>query len=63
MAEPLPVAEWPPFLTPLPDLLPWLEQETQRRAPEGLEVFRHLLSLRWLVLAELGRAAPTATPR
>jgi hypothetical protein len=63
MPEPLPVAGWPPFLTPPADLLPWLEQETQRRTPEGFEVFKHLLSLRGLVLAELARAAPAAQPQ
>lgn len=59
----MPDALWPPFLTPLPELLPWLEQEAKRRAPEGIDVFRHLTSLRWLVLAELDRPAVPEPPK
>ena len=52
-----PAVAWPGFLTPLPELMVWLEQEAKRRTPEGMGVFKHHVSLRWLVLAELERLA------
>lgn len=57
MAE-LPV--WPSFFTPPAELLGWLEEQ-RRLHQRDPAMCRHLLALRWLVLAELDRTAPAAT--
>lgn len=56
MAEP--TAPWPGYLTPPGELWAWLQQEALRRQKEGEPTWRHLATLRWLVLAELDRTAP-----
>lgn len=54
--------EWPALFTPPADLLGWLDE--QRRLHQRDEVTcRHLLTLRWLVLAELDRTAPDPPPK
>lgn len=54
---------WPRFFTPAEDLRAWLQQVSQQH-PGDTAVQRHVLTLRWLLLAELDRAAPPpASPK
>ena len=53
---------WPGFFTPPEALAHWLRVQAQVHRGDK-EVQRHLLTLRWLVLAELDRSAPPAPPK
>lgn len=53
---------WPATFTPPAALLGWLD-ELSRQRHVGPEAKRHLLTLRWLVLAELDRTAPEPPPK
>jgi hypothetical protein len=48
---------WPALFTPPAELLGWLEEQ-RRLHQRDPAMCRHLLTLRWLVLAELDRTAP-----
>ena len=48
---------WPATFTAPAQLLGWLDEQA-RQHPHEPVVRRHLLTLRWLVLAELDRTAP-----
>lgn len=55
---------WPRFFTPPDELALWLRAQGQQHRGDPV-VQRHLLTLRWLLLAEADRSAPTppAPPR
>lgn len=62
MPTPPELPPWPRLFTPPAALLGWLDE--QRRLLQGDPVAcRHLLTLRWLVLAELDRTAPEPGPK
>ena len=61
---PLDPAPWPRLLTPPEELLAWLSRDRQRLTNNGdARLARHVNTLRWLVLAELGRSVPEARER
>jgi hypothetical protein len=51
------VAELPAWLTPPAELRGWLDDQARQHQKDPV-VQRHLLTIRWLVLAELDRTAP-----
>jgi hypothetical protein len=53
---------WPTLFTPPAELLGWLEEQ-RRLHQRDPAMRRHLLTLRWLVLAELDRTAPAFTSK
>lgn len=48
---------WPALFTAPHDLVGWLDDQARLHQKDPA-VYRHLLTLRWLVLAELDRTSP-----
>lgn len=53
---------WPALFTPPAELLGWLDEQARRHQRDP-ELRRHLLTLRWLLLAELDRTASEPPPK
>lgn len=53
---------WPHLFTPPADLIGWLDDQARQHQKDPA-LRRHLLTLRWLVLAELDRTAPAPPPQ
>ena len=58
-AAPAAPAPWPAMFAPAGEVLAWLNRQRPAAASEK----RLLLTLRWLVFAELERTAPEPVPR
>ncbi len=48
---------WPKLFTPPGELVGWLDDQSRQHQKDPVTT-RHLLTIRWLVLAELDRTAP-----
>jgi hypothetical protein len=48
---------WPALFTPPAELLGWLDEQSRLHQRDPVRR-KHLLTLRWLLLAELDRTAP-----
>lgn len=53
---------WPQLFTRPADLIGWLDDQSRQHQQDPV-VRRHLLTIRWLVLAELDRTAPEPPPK
>jgi hypothetical protein len=53
---------WPQLFTRPAELIGWLDDQSRQYQKDPV-VRRHLLTIRWLVLAELDRTAPELPPK